>query len=199
MTPAIRTTASRAGALLAFALAATVVGACGGSTAVTLPDTTGAAPAAPAGDTPEPEKAAPAGDPTGEGVCSIVDASLAAEALGGATVDAGTARHNTVFGGDGCVFRATASGDWVSIWVSTDLTRDDWEATAEKTGATSGDVIDGLGDAAYRSVGRTSGLRLDAFDGGLAVGVMVSQRAIDAERATPPAMEIVRSVLAQLS
>src|SRR5262245_30293774 len=107
MTPSTGTStrAARLATLVGFALAATFAGACGAGT-VTAPAPT----AAPATEAPADDAAdgADAAEPAG-GVCALVDPSLASATLGGATLDGGTSKHNTVFDGDGCVFRDTAS------------------------------------------------------------------------------------------
>lgn len=178
------------GGLVAIALCASVVAGCGGSTAVA------AAPTQAAATTP-PEDRVPNGESTGGGVCALVDPSEAREALGGAAVDGGTAKHGTVFKGDGCVYRARDSKDWVSVWVYQDVTRADWDATARKTGVAKGDAVADLGEAAWLYVARTTGLRLDAFDRGTSVSISVNHAGIGTGDAAVPT-RIVRSVLERL-
>lgn len=186
----------RAGVVLALAFATVLVTACGGASAAGAPSGPDAATMA-----PEPSAtaaSAPDGGAAGDGVCGLVDASLASEALGGASLDGGRAKHSGLSNADGCVFRDTATGDWVSVWVTTGVTREDWESTVEQTSGAGAEAVDGLGDAGYRYVGSTTGLRIDAIDGGIAVAVQVSQTGLDAQRATAPAETIVRSLFDRL-
>src|SRR5262245_40134389 len=174
-----------AGPVTTLAMAGAILAGCGGAVpSDTPPAGAGTGDAVPA--TTVPEDPDPGTGGAGDGLCALVDASLAREALGGASVDAGSAKHGTVFEGDGCVYRAQDSADWVSIWVHQDLARDEWDATAKKTGVASGDAVDGLGEAAWPSVGSPPGPRLDAWSDGIGGSVAVTRKGIGTRDAGAP-------------
>ena len=187
-----RTTRSAIG-VVALALAIVALAACGGSAATdtTPPDAVAATadrrpPRRSRPRLPRPAGSAPSWTPRSRASRSAARPSTAGEAKAG-----------DLFDGDGCVYRARGSTSWISVWVYRGVARDDWDATQEKTGAAQGEPLEGLGDIAYRYVGRSTGLTLSAFANGLGVTVKVAMPGITADASTAPE-EIVRSLLTAL-
>jgi hypothetical protein len=179
-----------------------VVAACGGGSApAASPSGGGNASSGAQPTTSVPTAADPDGGSEGAGgLCDRLTREAAEAALGEA-VDGGTAKTSWISGTDICRYTATTgTGNAIQIEFKGDVTRADWEASIDGAGMLDEQLIEGIGEVAYRSSNAVlgPGTRLVAFDHGTTIWVVMST---DREPAAVFAAteSVARDILAALS
>lgn len=134
---------------------------------------------------------------SGRGLCALLPADLATEALG-EPVEAGSATYSSFLDIAGCTY-AAASGDAISIELDPTDTRAEWDKAMQSVGMSAETPVPGLGEAAYQSddVVLGPGTRLAAFDGDHSIWVSIGKEG-DQPRILGAAVDVARSLLVAL-